>query len=66
MEKILSIAIPTLNRAKYLEFTLESFITQVQEHSNEVEIVICSNACDDNTSEIVHKFTQQYNFIRYK
>ena len=65
MEKILSIAIPTLNRSEYLKFTIEQFIPQILPYSDKVELVICSNACDDNTSEVVDEYVSKYDFIRY-
>lgn len=66
MKKVLSIAIPTLNRAEYLKFTIESFTSQIYPFANEVELVICSNACEDNTADIVRGFAQKCNFIKYK
>ncbi|MDO5527216.1 MAG: glycosyltransferase family 2 protein [Prevotella sp.] len=66
MKKILSIAIPTLNRAEYLKFTIEVFVTQLQPYADFVELVICSNACEDRTSDVVHEFERKYEFIRYK
>jgi len=66
MGKILSIAIPTLNRAEYLKFTIEAFIPQLQLYAEFAELIICSNACDDCTSDIVREFERRYDFIRYK
>ena len=50
MKPKLSICIPTYNRAKYLEKTLASIVSQATE---EVEIVISDNASSDNTAEVV-------------
>ena len=50
--KLLSIAIPTLNRADILKFTIENFIDQIAINSEKVELVVCSNACNDNTSDV--------------
>lgn len=65
METILSIAIPTLNRSEYLKFTIDHFVPQILPYSDKVELVICSNACDDNTSEVANKYASKYEFIRY-
>ena len=64
--KLLSIAIPTLNRADILKFTIENFIDQIAINSEKVELVVCSNACNDNTSDVMKEFVLQYDFIRYK
>lgn len=65
MNKTLSIAIPTLNRAEYLSFTIENFIPQIEPYKDKVELVVCSNACDDNTSEVVNEYVRKYDFIRF-
>ncbi|WP_455667566.1 glycosyltransferase family 2 protein [Phocaeicola sp.] len=65
MEKILSIAIPTLNRAHYLKFTLDSFVAQIEPYKEEVELAVCSNACEDNTFEVVKEYMEKYSFIRF-
>ena len=66
MEKLLSIAIPTLNRSEYLKFTIDSFIPQLVDMNDEAELVICNNASDDNTSDIVSKYAERYDFIKFK
>ena len=62
--KLVSFAIPTLNRAQYLRFTLESFVPQMKRFSDVAEIVVCNNASDDNTADVVKEFEKQYGFIR--
>lgn len=61
----LSIAIPTLNRASCLEFTLRHFISQVSLHNSEVEIVICSNNSDDNTAKVMIPMANQFDFVHF-
>lgn len=63
--KKLSIAIPTLNRAQYLQFTLEHFIPQVESCLDDVEIVVCSNKSDDGTSGIMNDIISKYSFIHF-
>ncbi len=69
MEKniILSICIPTFNRAEYLENTLQSIVSQKKFiETDEVEIVIYDNCSEDNTEEIALKFCAIYgDKVRY-
>ncbi len=58
---MLTIAIPTYNRAAYLSECLESVLPQIQE---EMEVIISNNASTDNTEEVVKKYLQ-YPFVRY-
>ena len=55
---ILSICIPTYNRAEFLDKTLESIVIQnAFLNTNDVEIVIADNCSEDNTSLVVKKYT---------
>jgi glycosyltransferase involved in cell wall biosynthesis len=68
MEKnkpILSICIPTYNRAEYLEKSLASIVSQREFDSENVELIISDNASTDNTEEIVEKYQRQYKNIFY-
>lgn len=67
MDPIISICIPTWNRAKYLEECLDSIVCQFSDERlcNQVEIVISNNASDDNTEEVVKKYQQKFNNIYY-
>jgi len=62
---LLSICIPTYNRAEYLDKSLASIVRQNEFNSELVEIVISDNASIDNTEEIVEKYKKQYNNIYY-
>jgi len=56
---LLSICIPTFNRANYLEMCLESIKMQLEENAelnDFVEVVVSDNASTDNTKEIVEKY----------
>ena len=67
MEKLLSIAIPTYNRSKYLREELENIIPQLIPYKAEVEIAISDNASTDNTGEVVAELSRKYDFpILYK
>ena len=64
---ILSICIPTYNRAEYLDETIHSIVNQKRfQKTNDVEIVISDNCSDDNTSEVTEKYIRIYGGkIRY-
>jgi len=54
---LLSICIPTYNRAEHLKITIDSIVQQLLfVETNEVEIVISDNCSDDNTREVVDAF----------
>lgn len=64
---ILSICIPTYNRAEILDKSLQSLVKQdVFLQTNDVEIVVSDNASTDNTQEIAEKYVALYgDKIRY-
>ncbi len=55
---LVSIIVPTHNRAGYLTKALASIANQ--SYSN-VEIIVIANGCNDNTDETINQFRQQYN-----
>ena len=58
---LLSICIPTYNRANYLEKTIINIIEQeIFINSNYIEIVISDNCSTDNTKEIVLKYLRAF------
>ncbi len=61
---LLSICIPTFNRAALLDVCLASLLPQVAEHSLEVECVVSDNASNDATSEVVAKYQAEFAFLR--
>ena len=65
MNRKLSIAIPTLNRAELLKFTLDNFAPQIVDCQEEVELIVCSNASVDNTTEVMSDIISKYPFIQF-
>lgn len=67
IKPILSICIPTYNRASCLKDCLDSIVSQFTDPSlyNEIEIVISDNASTDNTTEIVEEFKSKFQNIKY-
>lgn len=63
-QPLLSICIPTYNRAEYLKQTLNSIIEN-DSFCDEVEVVISDNCSTDNTREICTEFTNKYSNIKY-
>ena len=64
-EKILSICIPTYNRANILDQTLSELVLEPSFKSGRIEICISDNASPDNTEAIVKKFTDKNRNITY-
>lgn len=55
-EKALSICIPTFNRAKALDATLQNLEKEIGPLRDDVEICISDNGSPDNTSEVVARW----------
>ncbi len=64
---VLSICIPTYNRAKYLRECLDSIVLQItpKEIFEQIEIVIADNASTDNTTQIVKEYQDKFSNIIY-
>jgi len=61
---ILSIAIPTYNRAEILKKSLENYAKQVDKRTD-VEIIILDNNSSDHTATIAKEFITKYKNIKY-
>lgn len=61
---MLSLCIPTYNRAEILEGCLESIVEQ-EMFDYRTEIVISDNCSTDHTEEVCRKYAKKYNNIRY-
>lgn len=64
---LLSLCIPTYNRAKYLDDTLNSIVNQKRfQDTYEVEIIISDNCSEDDTRKVSEKYISIYGEkIRY-
>ena len=65
MNYMLSICIPTYNRASCLFECLNSILDAIAGYEYLIEIIISDNASPDNTEEVVKFFTNTHKFIRY-
>jgi abequosyltransferase len=64
MSYLLSICIPTFNRANLLKNTLTSIFSQ-NANTNDFEVVITDNCSTDHTEEVVSIFLANYKNINY-
>lgn len=59
-QPLLSICIPTWNRAKYLRLSLESFLEQLHGvDRKEIELFVSDNCSDDETPMVVKEYVQK-------
>jgi glycosyltransferase involved in cell wall biosynthesis len=65
MTRLLSFAVTTWNRARYLEQLLEALATQIADLHYDIEVLISDNGSTDSTPEVVRRYQQRFDFIRY-
>lgn len=64
-KKILSVVIPTYNRAEILLYTLSLFEEQIQRNRDEAELIVCDNASIDNTVELIDSYAENHPFVHF-
>lgn len=62
---LLSICIPTYNRADVLKHCIDAIVNHEQANKGRIEIVVCDNASTDNTQEMMSEYAQHYPYIVY-
>ena len=62
---LLTIAIPTYNRASWLDLCLSQIVKQADSHGKLVEILVSNNNSPDNTDEVVSKYISSGFAITY-
>ena len=65
---LLTIAIPTYNRASILDEALKKLLPQILKHKDEIEFIISDNASTDRTQEVIIKYKEEFsdlNFITF-
>lgn len=68
MKPLLSICIPTYNRAHYLESCLHSIYIQCKDNpllQSSVEVVVSNNCSTDSTEEVVKKYRSHFEHYTY-
>ncbi len=63
-DPLLTIAVPTYNRAGYLDLCLENLIAQAREHGDTVEVVVSDNASEDGTQSVVGRYRSAWPALR--
>ncbi|BAY17980.1 family 2 glycosyl transferase [Anabaenopsis circularis NIES-21] len=66
MKKLLTIAIPTFNRAEFLDQQLNWVAKAIKGYESECEIIISDNCSTDNTQEIIKKWELILSPISFK
>ena len=62
---LLTIAIPTYNRASYLDICLSHICGQLEKGDERVEVLISDNDSTDNTSEVINNYIHNSYAINY-
>lgn len=62
---LLTIAIPTYNRSRFLENALHHLYIQIKDRDFPIEIIVSDNCSTDNTSDVVNDFLGKGLPIRY-
>lgn len=62
---LLSICIPTYNRANELRIALNAFVKTIEGYENIVELIVSDNCSTDNTQEIVELDYSRFSYIKY-
>jgi len=65
MQPILSICIPTYNRANWLRSSLWNWLPQVNVTNGLVELIVCDNASSDRTKEVINEANNWGEFQYY-
>lgn len=65
-EYILTIAIPTYNRRKYLQENLQVLLPQLSDCYEKVELLISDNASEDDTEEYINNLQKKYSISYYR
>ncbi|GAA6616185.1 glycosyltransferase family 2 protein [Scytonema sp. NUACC26] len=65
MNKLLTIAIPTYNRAKLLDKQLAWISQAIKGFESECEIFVSDNCSTDNTQEIIKKWQEQLSHVTF-
>jgi glycosyltransferase involved in cell wall biosynthesis len=65
MKKLLTIAIPTYNRAKLLDTQLSWLARAVKGFEDEIQIFVSDNCSTDNTQDVIKKWKEQLSNVTF-
>ncbi|MGH2415704.1 MAG: glycosyltransferase family 2 protein, partial [Brasilonema sp.] len=66
MTRLLTIAIPTYNRASFVEQQLTWLAKAIEGFESECEVLICDNCSEDSTQEIIKKWEPVFNNTTFR
>jgi glycosyltransferase involved in cell wall biosynthesis len=66
MEVLLTIAIPTYNRAQTLDKALQHLLPQVSKLAQYIEVIISDNGSTDHTRDVINKWMNTHGEIDFK
>ncbi|MBD2778273.1 glycosyltransferase family 2 protein [Iningainema tapete] len=66
MNKLLTIAIPTFNRAQFLDQQLTWLCKAIKGYESECEILISDNCSTDNTQEVIKKWQPTFSLTTFQ
>jgi len=64
-QNLLSICVPTYNRAQYLKESLASILQSARGHEDRIELIVSDNASTDNTAQLVAALGEAHPMVRY-
>ena len=64
-EPLLTVAIPTFNRAAFLDLCLANLVPQLRGRGDVVELLVCDNASSDGTAAVAEKYGAEFPRLRY-
>lgn len=64
-QKLLSIVIPTYNRADWVCYTLSLFDEQVLRNQDECELIVCDNVSEDSTIVLIDEYIKTHPYIKF-
>jgi abequosyltransferase len=64
-EKLFTIAIPTYNRASYLDVCLSNIVRQLSGYESRIELIVSNNCSTDDTDAVVKRYLEQGVAINY-
>lgn len=62
---LLTICIPTFNRAGTLKSCLFMLCSQIEQRDEVIDVVVCDNASEDATRQVVVELQEKWPFIKY-
>src|SRR5450830_1079633 len=62
---LLSICIPSYNRANLLAECLDSILLSAKGYEEQLEIIVADNASTDHTREVVESFQEKFSQLTY-